>query len=115
MAAYERHRIGRCVSKVPLDLESRQSPQWGVIVVQIAVTVCDVESIIQVGGDAERRTAIITLRDEQIPPILREYLSKKSEVGEWNETNKIPKWFYQTVSFSMVEASAAPTAASDEE
>lgn len=70
--------------------------------VQIAVTVCDCSDAAHAGGDPHRVTQIVTLTDEQVPPILRLFVSEQLRSAEHAEKYNVPAHFYQSVTLSIV-------------
>jgi hypothetical protein len=70
---------------------------------KIAVTITDAGMAINIGGPVESETAIIELRDDQIPRVLKRHLEDRRRVREAvdNGEKRIPH-LYQTLSISFV-------------
>jgi len=56
--------------------------------VEIVVTICDFQDMVNIGTDLIRSSAIIEIPDKSVPKILKEYLENKN---------------YKSVSFSLLE------------
>lgn len=65
--------------------------------VKIAVTWCSIGGVIHGGGDPQRETAIIELRDDQVPEVLKEYIEYDKQCREESQ------YSYQSVVFSLVK------------
>jgi hypothetical protein len=73
---------------------------------KIAVTITDAGMACNVGGPVESETAIIELRDDQIPRILRMHLEGRKRVKDAvDRGEKMIPHLYQTLSFSLVSDS----------
>lgn len=70
---------------------------------KIAVTITDAGMAINVGGPAESETAIIELRDDQVPRILRQHMDERKRIADRLAAgeSRVPH-LYQTVAFSLV-------------
>jgi hypothetical protein len=70
---------------------------------KIAVTITDAGMAVNVGGPVESETAIIELRDDQIPRVLRRHLEDRKRVRAAVDSGekRIP-YMYQTLSISFV-------------
>lgn len=75
--------------------------------VKLAVTVCNCDAVVHAGGDVERVTAIVELRDDQIPKILKEYLQSKAKAEEHSKKHNSPTYFYSTLAFSILDETTA--------
>jgi len=70
---------------------------------KIAVTITDAGMACNVGGPVESETAIIELRDDQIPRVLRRHLEERKRIKEAvDRGGKIVPHLYQTLSLSFV-------------
>ena len=65
---------------------------------KIVATVTNIADVVHGGGVPENRSAIIELRDDQIPELIREYL----DLEEWASQGK-NRFTYRSLQFSILE------------
>ena len=64
---------------------------------KLAVTICDCGQVVHAGGEPNRETSIIQLRDDQIPAMLRDFVEEKNR-----EREQAGQWCYKSATFSVV-------------
>lgn len=62
----------------------------------IIVTVADASHAVHIGGEVERKSAVITIPDEGLPKIVKDYFRDKSM-----EDQKANRYSFSTISFSL--------------
>lgn len=60
----------------------------------IVFTVTDVSHAVHAGGEIERRSAIVEIRDDLLPEMVKHYLKAKAE-------DRPEQWCYLTMSVSI--------------
>jgi hypothetical protein len=71
--------------------------------IKLVVTITDASHMVHVGGPLESRSGIITLKKEQVPPMVFRHLERKRAAQDTSNRN-----CFETISFSLLEDDDEP-------